>query len=78
MTTATLNSRELATVLAALRHWADAREMEPLDDGVHWRESWEHLEESYIATDGGEFEPLGTEEIDELCMRLNTEGDDDA
>jgi hypothetical protein len=50
--------RELATVLAALRHW---QRVLP--------ESAEAYED--IATDGGRLEPLSVAEIDKLCMRLN-------
>jgi hypothetical protein len=53
-----LTERELATVLAALRHWQ-----------IVSPESAEAYED--IATDGGKFEPLTMDESDELCMRLN-------
>lgn len=53
-----LKARELATVLAALRHWQS-----------DLPESAEVYEE--IATDGGRFAPLSVDEIDGLCMRLN-------
>jgi hypothetical protein len=53
-----LTARELATVLAALRHWQKALP-----------ESAEVYED--IATDDGRLEPLTVDEIDELCMRLN-------
>jgi hypothetical protein len=53
-----LTAQELATILAALRHWQRA-----LPQSV---EAYED-----IATDGGRFEPLSVDEIDELCMRLN-------
>ncbi len=53
-----LTERKLATVLAALRHWQTALP---------------EIAEAYadIATDGGRFETLTVDEIDELCMRLN-------
>jgi hypothetical protein len=51
-----LTERELATVLAALRHWQTAESAEAHED---------------IATDGGRLEPLKVDEIDELCLRLN-------
>ena len=54
-----LSDRELATVLAALRLWQRSRQ--PLD-----------LEQ--IATDEGSFAQLDTDEIDELCQRINCEG----
>ena len=49
--------REFATVLAALRLWQeqDAPPARQYD----------------IATDCGEFEPLGNDEINALCERLN-------
>ena len=49
--------REFATILAALRFWQeqDAPPARQYD----------------IATDCGEFEPLGEDEIDALCERLN-------
>ena len=53
-----LTARELATVLAALRHWQTTLP-----------ESAEVYED--IATDGGRLEPLTVNEIDELCLRLN-------
>jgi hypothetical protein len=56
----TLNNRELATVLAALRYW----QREGLMSAGH---------EQDIATDGDTFEPLNAEDIDALCERLNCE-----
>jgi hypothetical protein len=53
-----ITARELATVLIALRHW---QKVSP--------ENAEVFED--IATDGGRFEPLSVDEIDELCTRLN-------
>ena len=55
-----LNRRELALVLAALRHWQASR-----DESQH---SAALLD---IATDGGKFEALRPEEIDRLCEQLN-------
>ena len=51
--------RELATILAALRLWQeqDAPPARQYD----------------IATDCGEFEPLGNDEIDALCEQLNVQ-----
>jgi hypothetical protein len=51
-----LTTRELATVLAALRYWQ--REGLAIDDHD-------------IATDGGNLKELDAEEIDDLCERLN-------
>ncbi|MCG9892581.1 MAG: hypothetical protein MH252_16105, partial [Thermosynechococcaceae cyanobacterium MS004] len=52
-----LTERELATILAALRHWQNALP---------------EIAEAYadIATDGGRFEPLSVDEIDDFCRRL--------
>lgn len=56
-----LNDQEVATVLAALRERQAQHPLHP----VARRE----LED--IATNGGELEPLSSEEIDALCERLN-------
>ncbi len=56
-----INSRELATVLAALRLWQRAKQRGPV---------WGAL--ATIADDGGECVPLTLAEIDALCERLNT------
>jgi hypothetical protein len=58
MTERDLSDRELATVLAALRHWQRQRERTPgaLPGGPH------HFED---------VTPLSAQEIDELCERLN-------
>jgi len=53
-----LTPRELATVLAALRHWQHV--------GMH-------AAMLDIATDGGKHEPLTETEIDALCERINHE-----
>jgi hypothetical protein len=53
-----LTAPELATILAALRHWQNA-----LPENAKAYED--------VATDDGRFEPLSVDEIDELCMRLN-------
>ena len=55
-----MTERELATVLAALRHW---QRQECYADGG--------IPEHTIASDEGEHEPLDAQEIDELCERLN-------
>lgn len=54
----TLNPRELATVLAALRAWRS------------WLPTSRDHEFYAIATDGGRLEPLHGEEIAALCDRL--------
>jgi hypothetical protein len=55
-----LNSRELATILAALRYWQRAPMLGALAD---------------IATNDGEYEALSPDEIDELCEKINCVGD---
>jgi hypothetical protein len=57
-TTITLGSRELATVLAALRYWQREGLMSA---GA----------EQDIATEGGAFRALPSYKIDDLCGRLN-------
>ena len=59
-----MNARELATVLAALRVYQQQLEM----NGGAPPQDVEH-----VATNGFEFEPMTTEEIDGLCEGLNTE-----
>jgi hypothetical protein len=60
----TLDVRETATVLAALREWQGIlRGSEP-------EEGW--MDE--IASAGGTVTPLTPDEIDELCLKLNVEG----
>jgi hypothetical protein len=58
-----LNDRELALVLAALRHWQESHDGRLTNSAL-----WE------IATDGGKFQALGYEEIERLCQRLNAGG----
>ena len=53
-------SRELATILAALRYWQ-----------ANDRNAATKAPEYDIASDSGEFEPLGNDEIDALCEQLN-------
>lgn len=53
-----MNTRQLATTLAALRYW---QRMDP-EVGS--------LPEIDIATDGGTVTPLTPDEIDELCEQL--------
>lgn len=53
-----LSTRELATILTALRYWQRTGVM--------------HLCHEYaIATDGGDFTAMSVDEIDDLCERLN-------
>lgn len=52
-----LSSRELATVLAALRYWQ--RDVESADEAI---DGGEHFAETT---------PLSATEIDDLCERLN-------
>jgi hypothetical protein len=51
----------LATILAALRYWQ-----------ANDRNAATKAPEYDIASDSGEFEPLGNDEIDALCEQLNT------
>jgi len=60
-----VNRRELATILAALRFHED----ENLQAG---RDVPDHLVKE-IATDGGLFKPLNSQEVSKLCERLNTD-----
>jgi hypothetical protein len=55
-----LDNRELATVLAALRYWN--RKVDATRESVP---------EIDIATDGGRFVPLDTDQVNALCERLN-------
>lgn len=59
-----LDTRETATVLAALRHWQNL----PSDHTP---------DENDIATDGDTIVPLYNDEIDTLCERLNKVGKDE-
>jgi EAL domain-containing protein (putative c-di-GMP-specific phosphodiesterase class I) len=63
-TTITLNEREHASVLAALRL------LEPRVGSV------ERSSVSDIATNAGRLDPLTSHEIDELCQRLNSDDDE--
>lgn len=56
-TTVTLNDRQLATVLAALRSWQNLPRTSPAHE--------------QIASDDGKFDPLTDDEIDDLCQNLN-------
>jgi hypothetical protein len=55
------DTRELGTVLAALRHWQRICPMAG------------HLPEDEIANGGGTIRPLDVGEIDELCERINVQ-----
>jgi len=55
-----VSTREFATILAALRYW-QANERNTASEAVEYD----------IASDGGQFEPLGNDEIDALCEQLN-------
>lgn len=55
---------ELATILAALRHWQNALEA----NGGH-----PPADLFDTATEAGRFLRLNTRQIDEICARLNTE-----
>jgi hypothetical protein len=59
MTDRQITERELATITAALRNWQTAL---PKGTGVY----------EDIATNGGSFEPLFVGEIDDLCIKLNS------
>ena len=52
--------REFATILAALRYWQ-----------ANDRSTASQAPEYDIASDSGQFEPLGSDEIDTLCEQLN-------
>lgn len=54
------NTRELATVLAALRYWQECKAHAMKDRWIRG-----------TATDGGNVRPLDVAEIDALCERLN-------
>jgi len=59
-----LNRRELATILAALRFHQD--------ENLQGQRVIADLAIRAIATDGGTLKPLSSREIDALCARLNT------
>lgn len=59
----TLTNQELATVLAALRYW---QEMTQPQDRIY-KDRWNHF------TKG--IDPLGDNEIDDLCESLNCDND---
>lgn len=58
-----IQQRDLATILAALRHWQHAIQFPRV-------RSVQHLLD-VVATDCGSFDALSTEEISDLCERLN-------
>jgi hypothetical protein len=60
-----LDSRELSTVLAALRLWQRSNHLgSNADPGLF-----------DIATNGDTLDPLSADEIDALCERINTTGE---
>jgi hypothetical protein len=63
-----LTDRELATVLAALRHWQRAAYRRNAMGGPNALPEWD------IATQGDELKELSYTEIDALCERLNSGG----
>ncbi len=70
-----MNARELGTVLAALRLWQANVEDFQDPSTVAYREIMD------VATVGGKFRELSSDEIDDLIVRLNVgayEPDDDA
>lgn len=60
---ALLNERELATVLAALRHWQRVGGPKHCMD---WQES-----DLFVKADDTTIAPLNLHEIDKLCERIN-------
>ena len=67
-----LNAREHATVMAALRFWQ--RHWATFGSDGDYREN---IPEQDLATDGGSWKALDAEEIDALCEALNFNSDDD-
>lgn len=59
-----LDSRELGTVLAALRYWQASVEAGEVSSKADHRYG-------DIAANGGDFKALTVDEIDELCERIN-------
>ena len=66
--TITITRQEHATILAALRYW----EAYALRDGIADVEYEFHE----VATDGGKFDLLDADQIDDLAERINTEAED--
>ena len=60
--TITITRQEHATILAALRYWGGGE-----------KQYYALLE---VATDGGEFNLLDADQIDDLAERINTEAED--
>lgn len=58
--------RELATILAALRFWQIRATRSSMERALKAA-----VEISVIATNNGDFDPLGAEEIVALCERIN-------
>lgn len=65
-----LERRELATVLAALRHWQRTAVFRSILNGRTFIRM-EADPEAQIATNQGQINPLDPLEIDTLCERLN-------
>lgn len=57
-----LSEAELATVLAALRFWQSKGQLESATFGLQ-----------QIATNEGLVEPLDSDQIDDLCEKINTD-----
>ncbi len=82
-----INDEELATILAALRHWQQDK-MPGIclwaytnfkeKEGKELQELEGKFGSSFagIATNGAEFPPLSEEDIDDLCSTLNTSKND--
>jgi hypothetical protein len=67
-----VDPREFATILAALRFWQrTGLSCDHYGNGNDAGCLVLPPEENDIATDGSTLEPLGEDEIDELCERLN-------
>lgn len=64
------SDREFATVMAALRYWQR-------HCAAQLRTSINRLAEDDVATNGGTLEALTADEIDALCLRLNTSTEPD-
>ena len=67
----TLNKREFATILAALRLWRSKIGPDRYPAQANSRMDFEAYFE-----DGERFAPLSKEEIDSLCERINVEDDE--
>jgi uncharacterized protein YaaW (UPF0174 family) len=63
--THSVDLREHATILAALRYWQRHQANSVGTGGLRFEDN--------IATDGGTFKALNNDEIDDLCLKLNTQ-----